>query len=83
MEILKWRGIRFNDFTYDREYGKYWTQVCQSCVDEYQIPSQFLDEYPGYGIHCGVKGCMEEEADETATMYYLDIPKGEEEFETI
>lgn len=58
----------FDDLSRD-EYST-WTQICKSCVQEIDIPSDKLSN-GGENMVCGVKSCINE-AD-----YYLDIIENE------
>ena len=61
-----YKEIKFDDYTLKSEDDlNDWSQICQHCVDKYNINKEVLDD-AGSGI-CGVEGC-ENEAD-----YYVDF----------
>lgn len=66
MNEFVFKEVKFDDFEED-EYGT-WSQICQSCVDKYNIDEHCLDIESGRGI-CGVEGC-ENESD-----HYIDFPE--------
>ena len=67
------RGIHFDDFVSKEdvsgdEVG--WSQICQDCIDKYELDPRALSSLAGEAI-CGVEGC-ENEAD-----YYVDFHEEE------
>lgn len=63
--MFSFNEIVFDDITED-VYGK-WSQICQECVDKYQIDIRHLDINAGTGI-CGVEWCNNE------SDHYIDFP---------
>jgi hypothetical protein len=74
---LVYNKIKFDDYTTYSPLGadsQYWSQVCESCVEEHNIANERLDDC-GSGI-CGIEGCFNE------SNFYVDFPQEEIHFET-
>lgn len=59
-------GITFDDVVEDPD--NHWSQICQKCTDENDIPDDALSLNPAYTT-CGVEGCYNN------AEYYIDFPE--------
>lgn len=72
-EAIEYKGIIFDDWTIDEEYGNIYGEMCQCCADKYK--DLLKDELSAGGMGaCSVKGCSVVGADtDYDRHYYVDF----------
>lgn len=71
MTTLFYKGIEFDDWAYDDEFG-YWTNICRYHAEQYADIFGHIDDSDfGQTETCGVKGCYIDgrHSDGEATAY--------------
>lgn len=70
---MKYKGITFDDWTYDPETKTAWAYMCSACAKQTMVDERYLDDACPDGAECGVCGCHNE------AEYYYDMPMKESE----